>query len=367
MVKNVVAIVSDIHSNYEALRVVYADIKKAGIEKIICLGDNFGYGPDPVACFDIVKTFDINLDGNHEAWTRLKMADPHVPLPIINKRAAKSIEWQVNQLMGKLKQKTMTGKGIELPREKLTELLKETYAHEIIFSYLDEHKDELRIPYKQKTKVRLEDTIIKLNTACINEIITKKPELFDLWRARIWRRNKTIEIHNFLELLEESKKTYEMENALFVHDDPLNPGSSQYAVDHATAEKHNIVDNTVFIEKITPEKLGFQELQYVFLGHSHVLPRVFQANGINFVYVGSVGFTRELPENSKKYKEEISYACYTVAQVINGRISDIRERVLPYSCGQTRKKMQDRTLDHKILLAKPASVQTQIKKKKNAM
>ena len=42
------ALISDIHGNLEALRVVLDDIDaKRSVDRIICLGDILGYGPDP--------------------------------------------------------------------------------------------------------------------------------------------------------------------------------------------------------------------------------------------------------------------------------------------------------------------------------
>ena len=41
------AVLSDIHSNIEALTVVLDDIQSRGIKTIYCLGDVVGYGPNP--------------------------------------------------------------------------------------------------------------------------------------------------------------------------------------------------------------------------------------------------------------------------------------------------------------------------------
>ena len=62
------AIISDIHSNIEALMVVLEDIEKKGIsnDEIYCLGDVIGYGPDPATCLDIAMSFNFVLMGNHE-------------------------------------------------------------------------------------------------------------------------------------------------------------------------------------------------------------------------------------------------------------------------------------------------------------
>jgi predicted phosphodiesterase len=64
------AILSDIHSNLEALTAVLADIEKRGIQTIYCLGDVIGYGPNPKECLDLIieKTKWCVL-GNHDYAT----------------------------------------------------------------------------------------------------------------------------------------------------------------------------------------------------------------------------------------------------------------------------------------------------------
>lgn len=62
-----IAIVSDIHGNLEALDAVLADIEARGVQKIYCLGDIVGYGPKPAECLEIaMEKFDLILQGNHE-------------------------------------------------------------------------------------------------------------------------------------------------------------------------------------------------------------------------------------------------------------------------------------------------------------
>jgi diadenosine tetraphosphatase ApaH/serine/threonine PP2A family protein phosphatase len=61
------AVISDIHANAEALRSVLADIDQRGLERIICLGDIVGYGPDPLECVDLVRRRCAwALMGNHD-------------------------------------------------------------------------------------------------------------------------------------------------------------------------------------------------------------------------------------------------------------------------------------------------------------
>ena len=42
------AILSDIHANPKALKKVLRDARVEKADKIVCLGDVVGYGPDPV-------------------------------------------------------------------------------------------------------------------------------------------------------------------------------------------------------------------------------------------------------------------------------------------------------------------------------
>lgn len=60
------AIISDIHSNLEALEAVLADIDEQGIREIYCLGDVVGYGPNPRECIDRVMKMDLCILGNHD-------------------------------------------------------------------------------------------------------------------------------------------------------------------------------------------------------------------------------------------------------------------------------------------------------------
>lgn len=61
------AIISDVHSNLEALEAVLEDIKRRDIDRILFLGDAVGYGPDPNRCIELLKReSEILLAGNHD-------------------------------------------------------------------------------------------------------------------------------------------------------------------------------------------------------------------------------------------------------------------------------------------------------------
>jgi len=62
-----IAFISDIHSNIEALTAVMEEIDRRGIRQIICLGDVVGYGPNPLECLDLVMArCAVTLMGNHD-------------------------------------------------------------------------------------------------------------------------------------------------------------------------------------------------------------------------------------------------------------------------------------------------------------
>jgi predicted phosphodiesterase len=62
-----VAIISDIHGNLDAFGQVLNDIDASGIDTVVCLGDNVGYGPEPEQVIRQVRARKIPcVMGNHE-------------------------------------------------------------------------------------------------------------------------------------------------------------------------------------------------------------------------------------------------------------------------------------------------------------
>lgn len=61
------AIISDIHGNYSALKAVLSRIDEKKIDKIICLGDVGGYYTEVNACINELRTRNIpTIMGNHD-------------------------------------------------------------------------------------------------------------------------------------------------------------------------------------------------------------------------------------------------------------------------------------------------------------
>ncbi|MDY0406563.1 metallophosphoesterase family protein [Virgibacillus sp. 179-BFC.A HS] len=64
-----IAIISDIHGNKTALEAVLEDIHKRGVERIFCLGDLVGKGPQGSACIALVKsTCEKVIRGNWDVF-----------------------------------------------------------------------------------------------------------------------------------------------------------------------------------------------------------------------------------------------------------------------------------------------------------
>jgi predicted phosphodiesterase len=62
-----IAVISDIHANLEALEAALAEIERRKVDEILCLGDVIGYGPNPIECLDLVmKRCSVTLMGNHD-------------------------------------------------------------------------------------------------------------------------------------------------------------------------------------------------------------------------------------------------------------------------------------------------------------
>ncbi|MFZ7126431.1 MAG: metallophosphoesterase family protein [Desulfobacterales bacterium] len=66
-----IALLSDIHGNHDALEAVLEDIAQAGAGEIFSLGDNIGYGGEPVRVMETLLARGISsVLGNHELAIR---------------------------------------------------------------------------------------------------------------------------------------------------------------------------------------------------------------------------------------------------------------------------------------------------------
>ncbi len=91
-------ILSDIHSNVEALEACVVRAKQAGYDSVLCCGDIVGYGPSPIEAIDGIRALNaLTIRGNHDRvaagldeatqfnpharhavyWTREKLPEPY--------------------------------------------------------------------------------------------------------------------------------------------------------------------------------------------------------------------------------------------------------------------------------------------------
>lgn len=89
-----IAIISDIHSNLEALTAALNVIDGQAVDEIICLGDTVGYGANPNECLSLVRErCRFILRGNHEAAIT-DIAD----IDSFTENARTAVLWTRNQL-----------------------------------------------------------------------------------------------------------------------------------------------------------------------------------------------------------------------------------------------------------------------------
>jgi diadenosine tetraphosphatase ApaH/serine/threonine PP2A family protein phosphatase len=116
-----ILLVADVHANIEAFQAVVDDAHLEGdVEVIWCLGDVVGYGPDPVACLELLRSLPHEaIAGNHDL-----AAAGAVGVEEFNQYAATAALWTQQQL-----QEEMKTWLAELPRVRVLEDLGVTLTH----------------------------------------------------------------------------------------------------------------------------------------------------------------------------------------------------------------------------------------------
>ncbi len=88
------AIISDIHSNLEALHAVLREIAKESVTALYFLGDAVGYGPDPNDCIELLRNVsEVFIAGNHDRGA-IGISD----ITSFNPYAMIAIDWTKNVL-----------------------------------------------------------------------------------------------------------------------------------------------------------------------------------------------------------------------------------------------------------------------------
>lgn len=172
-----VALVSDLHSNIEALGAVLKDIESQKVDHIYCLGDIVGYGPNPREVLQIVSTrVKISIKGNHEEAVLFRPMD-------FRDEAQSAVHWTRDEL-----------NNPKLPKKDVYKLwdflgnLGEYYEENDIQFLHGSPRDYLKeyvFPSDVKREDKLKDVFSKINNICFHGhshqpgIFTDKLKFYD--------------------------------------------------------------------------------------------------------------------------------------------------------------------------------------------
>lgn len=331
------AVITDIHGNAEALDAILSDFEakmqnvreKRGAtisSKIICLGDIVGYGPDQEECLERARKFDVIVSGNHEEITRLLLDHPDISRQgiKISEEALASNRHFVKQLIGATE---------TLPEEKFEDMKKEDYAVVLAEKIAAEHiaqfkasPPELGIFSRQVT----EEMLKQIGIDYLKQFLAK-PELLETYHRRLERRDRVMRITDFIDKIR-STKIYTLNNAIFVHDNPIRSGDGRYLIGEKK-EKEIKPEPRANLAKIN--KTAFPNIDYIFVGHSHARPGIEDVNDIKVVYCG--GAIPRLDNPEKK-------TGYVIIGVENNKVREVVPIELSYDWKKTQAKMRGKGL-----------------------
>ena len=84
-----IALISDIHANMEALEAVLREIRRERIGTVVCLGDIVGYNADPAGCIRSLRDADVVcIAGNHD-----RAVTGQITTEGFNPLAARVVDW----------------------------------------------------------------------------------------------------------------------------------------------------------------------------------------------------------------------------------------------------------------------------------
>ena len=97
-----IAVISDIHGNNMAFEIALADIKKHGVDQIVCLGDAIQGGPQPTEVAKRLQGLQCPVVmGNADAWllSGMETGDEGIPAERLV-RMEEIRQWSLSQLSG---------------------------------------------------------------------------------------------------------------------------------------------------------------------------------------------------------------------------------------------------------------------------
>ena len=347
------AVISDIHSNLEALRAVLSDIEGRGIKKIIFLGDLIGYGPNPKEVIDIARALDLDLivAGNHDRGICANAQGEELKFNM-TEGAFFSLEMQVEALF------------TDNPRYFLSE------------RYVPEMLSQKQIGYDPEMLVRLDESYGKRADAELGALTTRKraKAMHRMWlrsgglgimirhMSRMMKVNQPvfeeIERHDeavarleFMKSIAESRY-HGIVNGMHCFHSSWDKGKIyHYVLDPYQVEMFREVGSVPRHDDYedamkTAKRLGKKGVLAFVKGHTHI-PSIYRRKegSIDFVLVdtGAVGMPRVRewkgvdPETGEQIEE---HDCHTKASYVVTDGSNFRIVWVPYNHEDTYEKMK---------------------------
>jgi predicted phosphodiesterase len=291
------AVLSDIHGNLEALDAVLRDIDRrndrgAKIEEAVCLGDVFGYGPNPRECVDLVRRrCKVVLAGNHELGLLQKIKTPQLGLTRATGfgglGAREGILWAIHQLY---RDPTPVGRDDDYTRSLIERMKAPDYEARLARELSG------RLPPGSGFRLPLKERLLKAEGAIVRQFLEGlllhadvRPlveEFFDKVRARR-------EGDDGLRYLGTLPTSARLDGALLVHDNPFHPGDGKYVLDGASQARVKSTSAMHGVDKVFAE-YDWKETRLVLFGHSH-FPGIYtdkKRPGAVLANPGSVGIPR---------------------------------------------------------------------------
>ncbi|MBI4575280.1 MAG: metallophosphoesterase family protein [Planctomycetes bacterium] len=130
------AIISDIHSNTEALRAVVDDFRAQQVDRVVCLGDVVGYGAEPRECIEMVRELSsMTIAGNHD-WAAIEKTS----IEYFNRYAKEATYWTREALTDEDKEWIQGLPLVEKPQEDIVLAHSTLYVPEA-FDYIQTSYD----------------------------------------------------------------------------------------------------------------------------------------------------------------------------------------------------------------------------------
>lgn len=140
-----IALISDVHSNFPALRAVFQEIRSDAPDLIVCAGDIIGYGPHPTECLELVREeADYIVTGNHDRTVKTPELYGSHPTagPGLEHAAAELSEAQLRWLLNRPDEERIADENVLITHSHPDPSKRGQYVYPEDFQSVGESRDE---------------------------------------------------------------------------------------------------------------------------------------------------------------------------------------------------------------------------------